>query len=186
MPRALALTCNSCGAYLDVPEGVEFVTCQHCNVRLRIERTEGTVFTRVMERVARVEEQVSTTAAAVHVIELERKLEKIEAELAGLSNPGGWGIVILCGSIAAFGGLLALTSNPEAQGAGIVNLFFFGLLALWFGTGLPKRQRKYAAERDRLEAARAACMDELAAARQADTKDATLQPVTGDDPPADS
>lgn len=43
------LTCGSCGASLDVPEGVQFVNCRHCGSSLKVQRTDSVAFTEVLQ-----------------------------------------------------------------------------------------------------------------------------------------
>ncbi len=56
-----SITCNSCGAPLDVPEDANYVTCTHCNSRLAVHRTQSARFTEVIddlrEQVAKLTQQ---------------------------------------------------------------------------------------------------------------------------------
>jgi DNA-directed RNA polymerase subunit RPC12/RpoP len=40
-----SITCNHCGAPLDVPDAANFVKCNHCDSRLAIKRTQSTTYT---------------------------------------------------------------------------------------------------------------------------------------------
>ena len=166
MSRAVALTCNNCGASLDVPEQIQFVTCDHCNARLRIERSDGAVFTQVLEAVARVEKQTSANAANVRVIELERELEKIDAARRALHDPGGWGVFWMCVVIAGLSSLLLLKDSNEAKAYGILGPLFFGSISLFLGWSHPRRRREYDQSLARLDGQHAECAETLAVARE--------------------
>jgi DNA-directed RNA polymerase subunit RPC12/RpoP len=45
-----ALSCNNCGAPVDVPQSANFITCAHCGSRLAVKRTETAHYTEVLDR----------------------------------------------------------------------------------------------------------------------------------------
>ena len=45
----LKLTCNQCGAYLEVPEETRFLTCTDCSSQLEVHRSASTAYTEVLE-----------------------------------------------------------------------------------------------------------------------------------------
>jgi DNA-directed RNA polymerase subunit RPC12/RpoP len=51
--ETISVRCNHCGAPLDVGMQTHFVTCQFCNSQLEIKRTDSSVFTEEVERIAR-------------------------------------------------------------------------------------------------------------------------------------
>lgn len=53
------LTCNSCGAPLEVPETTNFVKCNHCSASLAVRRTAGATFTEQLEELAERTEELS-------------------------------------------------------------------------------------------------------------------------------
>ncbi|MFO0565220.1 MAG: hypothetical protein U0263_06135 [Polyangiaceae bacterium] len=81
------LSCNGCGADLDVPDDARFVTCRYCAARLEVGHTDGVAFTRVREAVARVEKKTERLAdevrglqAANRALALERELDALEKQ----------------------------------------------------------------------------------------------------------
>ena len=44
------LACGSCGATLNVPEGVKFVNCLHCGSSLQVRHNESVAYTEVLEK----------------------------------------------------------------------------------------------------------------------------------------
>jgi|GEM_PF-1408365 len=45
-----SLSCNNCGAPVDVPQSANFITCAHCGSRLAVRRTETAHYTEVLDR----------------------------------------------------------------------------------------------------------------------------------------
>lgn len=70
--RLESITCNSCGAPLEVPEGANYVTCTHCDSRLAVHRTESTRFTEVIDD---LREQVAKLTHQNEVESLDRAWE---------------------------------------------------------------------------------------------------------------
>ncbi len=62
------IACSNCGAPLEVPESIDFVTCNHCTTQLSIRRTESISYTEKLE-------QVTADQAQLHdrLVELERQ-----------------------------------------------------------------------------------------------------------------
>lgn len=165
MVKAVALTCNNCGGLFDAPEEIRFLTCEHCGARLSIERSDGAAYTKVLEAVARIEEQAIATSANVEVIQFERQLEKIDAARSALDDPGGNGVTIMCGCIAFVGLILAFSGSVEAQAAGILNVLIFGILTLVFAVNIPRRRLEYDRRKAELDHDRVRCVRQLEAAR---------------------
>ena len=57
--NVVTLTCNHCGAPLEVPEGVNFFNCRFCSSRLAIEHSESAVYTRVLEELEQKTSEIS-------------------------------------------------------------------------------------------------------------------------------
>lgn len=57
--RLEELTCNSCGAPLEVPETANFVTCNHCSKQLAVRRTEDVTYTETLGRLAQQTEELT-------------------------------------------------------------------------------------------------------------------------------
>jgi len=75
--QLLSLTCNHCGAPLEVPESAKFVTCTHCSSRLAIERSGGAAYTEVLEALEQRTEQI---AGDVESLNLQSELDRLDRE----------------------------------------------------------------------------------------------------------
>ena len=53
------LTCNSCGAPLEVRDSADFVTCNHCSTWLAVRRTDNITFTEQLDRLTEKTEELS-------------------------------------------------------------------------------------------------------------------------------
>ena len=53
------ISCNSCGAPLEVAATTQFATCRHCGAKLSIQRTETATFTEVLAQLASKTDQLS-------------------------------------------------------------------------------------------------------------------------------
>ncbi|WP_395735686.1 hypothetical protein [Prosthecobacter sp.] len=74
----LSVRCNHCGAPLQVAEKTRFVTCQFCHSSLEVKRTETTIFT---EEVARIAENTGKMAESLEIIALQNELERLDREM---------------------------------------------------------------------------------------------------------
>ncbi len=70
--RLESITCNSCGAPLEITEGANYVTCTHCDSRLAVHRTESARFTEVIDD---LREQVAKLTQQNEVEALDREWE---------------------------------------------------------------------------------------------------------------
>jgi hypothetical protein len=163
--KTVALSCNNCGAGLALAEDVRFATCNHCGARLEIQYTDDATYTKVLEKVSNVAAVADDAAANIEVIKLERELEKINANLADLTDPGGFGLIWLLGGLAALGPLLLLSGDRELWEIGILDVVVNGGLAAWLGSGLRARINEYKSTKANLEADVRACWKLLDAAR---------------------
>lgn len=75
--ETISVTCNHCGAPLDVGTQTRFVTCQFCNSQLEIKRTDSSVFTEEVERIARNTDKM---AESLEVIQLQNEIEQLDRE----------------------------------------------------------------------------------------------------------
>lgn len=62
------IACSNCGAPLEVPESIDFVTCNHCTTQLSIRRTESISYTEKLEQVA-----ADQSLLRERLVELERQ-----------------------------------------------------------------------------------------------------------------
>lgn len=79
MASTRTVSCNGCGAPLEVSEAARFVTCAYCDARLRIEHTDSAVWTEAVEKLARDQERIARETAEVS---RELRRAKLERELA--------------------------------------------------------------------------------------------------------
>jgi hypothetical protein len=69
------VSCNNCGAPLEVPDTVSFVTCNHCNTRLAIRRTESTTFT---EKLESIESQQNVMLEKLESLERQNAIARVD------------------------------------------------------------------------------------------------------------
>jgi hypothetical protein len=77
--ETLSVRCNHCGAPLQVSDATRFVTCQFCQSSLEVKRTESSIFT---EEVAKIAENTGKMAESLEVIALQNELERLDRENA--------------------------------------------------------------------------------------------------------
>jgi hypothetical protein len=75
--ETLSVRCNHCGAPLQVSDATRFVTCQFCQSSLEVKRTESSIFT---EEVAKIAENTGKMAEGLEVIALQNEIEKLDRE----------------------------------------------------------------------------------------------------------
>ena len=75
--ETISVRCNHCGAPLQISEGTRFVTCQFCHSSLEVKRTESSIFT---EEVAKIAENTGRMAESLDVIELQNEIERLDRE----------------------------------------------------------------------------------------------------------
>jgi hypothetical protein len=71
-----SVSCDHCGAPLEVPPSANYVTCAHCDRQLRIHRTETARYTEVLEALAKRTDELSD-----HVAQL-----RLQNEIAALDR----------------------------------------------------------------------------------------------------
>lgn len=72
------ITCNNCGAPLEIPDTANFVSCNHCASQLAIRRTGSTTYTEQLEQIEGNQDEM-----------LDR-LERIEREQKLAALDRGW------------------------------------------------------------------------------------------------
>jgi len=73
--ETLSVRCNPCGAPLEVGADTRFVTCQFCNSSLEVKRTDNSVFTK---EVAKIAENTGRMAESLEVIQLQNEIEQLD------------------------------------------------------------------------------------------------------------
>jgi len=117
--ETLSVRCNHCGAPLQVSDATRFVTCQFCHSSLEVKRTESSIFT---EEVAKIAENTGKMAESLEVIALQNEIERLDREnapsLAEKTMPqgnGAEGLVEIIGLLMAivFGVFFAVSSSQQ-------------------------------------------------------------------------
>lgn len=75
--RLIALTCNHCGAPLEVPKAANFVTCTYCETRLKVHTEGGAAFT---ETIGSIDQRTRDIAEDVEAIRAHQQLEQLDRE----------------------------------------------------------------------------------------------------------
>jgi hypothetical protein len=75
--KLLSLTCQHCGAPLEVPAKITLLTCQFCGTRLKVERTGSAAFTETLEGVA---QQVARVADNTDRLKVEQEIARLDRE----------------------------------------------------------------------------------------------------------
>lgn len=75
--KLLALTCNHCGAPIEVPRKVKFVTCQFCSTKLQVHTEGNGAYTEVLEQLTQTTDRIADNT---EVIRLQNELERIDRE----------------------------------------------------------------------------------------------------------
>jgi uncharacterized Zn finger protein (UPF0148 family) len=57
--KLLALSCNQCGAPLEVPVKAKYVTCNFCSARLTVQRSDKVAYTEAIEEIQERKRQMS-------------------------------------------------------------------------------------------------------------------------------
>jgi DNA-directed RNA polymerase subunit RPC12/RpoP len=77
--QVVSVSCNHCGAPLEVPQGTHFVTCQHCGAKLQIHVSGGAAYTELLESIDGRTKQIAEDVA---VLKRQGELERLDREWA--------------------------------------------------------------------------------------------------------
>jgi hypothetical protein len=135
----VSVSCNHCGAPLEVGDQTRFVTCQFCQNRLAVKHSGSATYTEVIGQIAGNTQQM---ASNLRVIELQNELERVDREWDSekgrfcttnrhgrSSKPSlAVGVVILF-MVGAFGVFFAATSSQFGAPA-IFPLFGIGFVVI--------------------------------------------------------
>jgi len=169
--ETLSVRCNHCGAPLQVADNTRFVTCQFCQSSLEVKRTDSSVFT---EEVAKIAENTGKMAESLEVITLQNEIERLDRdhaperleEMSKGASPvvrnaeGCVGVVFMC--IFTSFGLFFAISSAEARAPFIFQIVSGGfaligiivlvsMLIRAVGGDGPQRSEDYRRKRDELE-----------------------------------
>ncbi len=156
--ESLSVRCNHCGAPLQVSDATRFVTCQFCQSSLEVKRTDSSIFT---EEVAKIAENTGKMAESLEVIALQNEIEKLDREWGieqmnsmvpsrrGPRPPGNpwFGL-----AFTIFFAAVCFSMASRISSARVPGIFFFvpvgmGLFALFAGiSGVFKGETRKAAQ----------------------------------------
>jgi DNA-directed RNA polymerase subunit RPC12/RpoP len=88
----IALSCNHCGAPLDVPSGTRFVTCAHCGSRLTVSESDGAYVTAVLQELS---DKTDRMDGVLRGLQLQQELERLDAEWAAHEERDDYPVVPL-------------------------------------------------------------------------------------------
>lgn len=75
--ETISVSCNHCGAPLEIPKGTRFLTCNYCSSRLEVRQSEGATYTSVLEA---IEGHAAQMAEDLGVIRLQNELEQLDRQ----------------------------------------------------------------------------------------------------------
>ena len=170
-----SVSCGNCGAPLQVPGAVRFLTCNHCGSSLEIKHTDSVTYS---EKIAQIDERTERLEQKLEILELERELDQIDSrwqatrEKLMVSNKDGGkrvpttggaliGVTVstIFGLVFVGGGLSSGNGVPLAMGTFVIVIG--GCVAIFAFTkagAYADAERRYRSHRREVE-------DRLAAAR---------------------
>lgn len=134
--RLIALSCNHCGAPLEVPKSANFLTCTYCETRLKVHHEGGAAFTESLES---IDQRTRDIAEDVEAIRAHQEMEQLDrdwmmdrvkyqtrSENGELSVPTAGGAIIGAVAVSIFGVFwIVMAINMGAP-------FFFPLFGVFF------------------------------------------------------
>jgi DNA-directed RNA polymerase subunit RPC12/RpoP len=163
-----SVSCNNCGAPLEVGPGTNYVTCGHCGSRLAVKRTGTSLYTELLEKIDQKTDAMARQLAELRYhAELERIDREWEQESQGFlitgkhghkHEPTTAGAIFGGGILIVFGLFFAIISGNMGAPClfSIVGVLFAGFGAYLLIRG-PARAREFqqakAAYRRRRESA---------------------------------
>lgn len=169
------VTCNNCGAALEIPEAARFVTCRYCNAQLEIKRSASAISTEVLQR---IDQSTAQMADDLSALRRDAELERLDREWSlrrenlGARDKDGASaapaatigyIMIISGGVVGFVGLIMFSLFAtvfagllHASGAPgifslfpcVLPLFVVGVIAIntIMGIGIIRAARNYQTE----------------------------------------
>jgi hypothetical protein len=174
--QALSVSCNHCGAPLQVPVGTRYVTCTYCGARLEVHRSGNAAYTEVLEA---LQQKTTQIAGDVEAIRVQNEIERLDREWmmeregymvrdkhGGRHVPTAASSVVVSVVMVAFA--IFWMSGAASLGAG--SLFvgigaLFVVIAIASGVNGARKAWLYADGEQRYQARRRALADELAERR---------------------
>lgn len=138
------LSCNSCGAPLQVPESTNYVKCNHCSAELAVRRTQDVTFTEQVDKLVEHTEQLSDRIDELTMLNemaaLDRRWDMEREEFMVQDKHGrrrlpSEGRSIAAGVISVAGGI-AWMVFATGNGAGSFGLFGLVFIAIGIGSSV--------------------------------------------------
>ncbi len=106
----ISLTCNHCGASLEIPEETRFLTCQFCQTKLAVEHSGNAIFTSVLEELDQKTDQIIEELESLKrenaIARLDRNWEKCKQKYMVSDSDGNKSLPTKTGSV--FGGIFIM------------------------------------------------------------------------------
>ena len=179
MAQVEKLSCDSCGAPLEVPRSANFVTCQYCNNQLKIHRSPDVAYTETLqeltEHTAGINQRLDKLNLHQEIANLDREWESqrqtfmVRGKDGREVTPNGFGAVFSGIAITVFGIFWTImafsitSSAPDFPPFSIVKYLFpmFGVVFVVAGivgsahaytksTALAQAERQYRQRRSQL------------------------------------
>jgi LSD1 subclass zinc finger protein len=152
------VSCDSCGAPLQIPAGARFVTCNHCSAQLAVKHNESVTFTELLgeigQQTQRIAEDVAELRYRQELEDIDRQWEQERQTYMVSDKEGHRRVPSTSGSV--IGGIVVVVFGifwtAVATQAGAPGIFpVFGLLFIGFGivvciSSFTKAQQYTAAE----------------------------------------
>jgi hypothetical protein len=71
------VSCQNCGASIEIPDSARFVTCQFCRTQLSVQHTGSAIYTELLGDIA---EKTTEMAEDLKAIRLQNEIEKLDRE----------------------------------------------------------------------------------------------------------
>jgi DNA-directed RNA polymerase subunit RPC12/RpoP len=152
----LSVSCNHCGAPLQIPTGTRFLTCTYCGSRLEVHQSQGAVYTKVLQSIDKIAEDVSAIRRQNELEQLDREWMLRRDSLLVRGKDGRTAIpstaasVVVC-IITVVVGIGWTIGTASAGAPGLFTLFGLAFIAIGILTGISgaTKASQYAdAERD--------------------------------------
>jgi hypothetical protein len=75
--RLVSLNCNQCGAPLEVPEKIKFVTCVYCSAHLSIRHEGNAVYSEALDE---IEKRTGKIAEDLEILKIQSELESLDRQ----------------------------------------------------------------------------------------------------------
>lgn len=80
------IACGSCGASLNVPDGVKFVNCLHCGSSLHVQRNQSVAYTEVAQTLGEHAQEISALRETVDIQTKIHEHHRFQMELDRLDR----------------------------------------------------------------------------------------------------